>query len=264
MVVRSRFPSLYKLEKYKQCKIGDRFWRQGSFFGWAWGWVKNPVSDDERAEWESHIRVINAASWKGGSDSWVWLGASNGRFSIRSVKGLMEKEKENANIYALNWCKWVPLKCNIHAWRAEMDRIPTNEALGKRNIPMANSMCSFCGTSVETANHIFTNCLVSMAIWEGISRWFKMSPFSASSVRDLLNIAKTSGLEAEKKDMTHKTIIISCWSIWNARNGKIFKGKEEKLKEIIGEIKSLGFLWYKHILKRKTLEWFKWCNQSFI
>lgn len=48
--LRSRFPSLYKLEKYKQCKIGDRFWRQGSFFGWAWSWVKNPVSDVEMAE----------------------------------------------------------------------------------------------------------------------------------------------------------------------------------------------------------------------
>lgn len=55
---------------------------------------------------------------------------------------------------------------------------------------MASSMCSFYGMSVETANHIFTNCLVATAIWEGISRWFKVSPFSASSVRDLLNIAK--------------------------------------------------------------------------
>lgn len=58
--------------------------------------------------------MINAASWKGGSDSWVWLGDLNGSFSVRSVKRLMAKEKENANIYALNWCKWVPLKCSIH------------------------------------------------------------------------------------------------------------------------------------------------------
>ncbi|XP_076882678.1 uncharacterized protein LOC143531219 [Bidens hawaiensis] len=142
----------------------------------------------------------------------------------------MAKENEIANIYALNWCKWVPFKCNIHAWRAEMDRISTKEALGKRNIPMANSMCSFCGTNVETANHIFTNCLVAMAIWDEIARWFKVSPFSASLVRDLLNIAKASGLEDQKKDMMHGIIIISCWGIWKARNEKIFEGKDEKPK----------------------------------
>ncbi|XP_076949407.1 uncharacterized protein LOC143622040 [Bidens hawaiensis] len=44
--------------------------------------LKLEVSDVEMAEWESCIRVINAASWKGGSDSWVWLGDSNGSFSI--------------------------------------------------------------------------------------------------------------------------------------------------------------------------------------
>ncbi|KAJ0545158.1 putative reverse transcriptase zinc-binding domain-containing protein [Helianthus annuus] len=55
-------------------------------------------------------------------------------------------------------CKWVPSKCNIFLWRANLDRIPTRQALAKRNIWLESEVCAFCGEATESVDHIFTGC----------------------------------------------------------------------------------------------------------
>ncbi|MFS7951076.1 hypothetical protein Hanom_Chr07g00590701 [Helianthus anomalus] len=39
-----------------------------------------------------------------------------------------------------------------------MDRIPTREALLRRNINIGNQVYSFCNFAVESAVHLFTGC----------------------------------------------------------------------------------------------------------
>lgn len=55
-------------------------------------------------------------------------------------------------------------------------------------------------------------------------------------------------------------IIIACWSLWNARNEKDFEGKKVKIENIIGNIKSFGFLWLKYRGRKRSLLWSNWCN----
>ncbi|XP_076919662.1 uncharacterized protein LOC143580555 [Bidens hawaiensis] len=45
-------PSLFKLEKYKRCKVNERFWRSGGEFGWTWCWKRRPKAGVELEEWE--------------------------------------------------------------------------------------------------------------------------------------------------------------------------------------------------------------------
>ncbi|XP_076917527.1 uncharacterized protein LOC143577631 [Bidens hawaiensis] len=112
------------------------------------------------------------------------------------------------NNYIMKWSKWVPAKCNIHAWRAEMDRIPTRGALERRNISVSDNVCA-----------LFT-------------------------VRDHLELHKSIKLGDIENEVFHGVIIIACWRIWKARNDKVFEGKEVKVEDIIGDIKVLGFLWF--------------------
>ncbi|XP_076940478.1 uncharacterized protein LOC143609668 [Bidens hawaiensis] len=96
----------------------------------------------------------------------------------------------------------------------------------------------------ESVDHITTGCGVAAVVWEHISRWCKVPPIYGFSVRDFLELHKSIKLGDLEKDAFHGIIVIAYWSIWKARNNKVFKGIEIKVEDIIIDIKSLGFLWF--------------------
>ncbi|XP_076936225.1 uncharacterized protein LOC143603273 [Bidens hawaiensis] len=253
-------PNLFKLERNKLCNVSDRFWRNGGEFGWKWDWIRYPNSAQEMAEWEKCFQIMTLAVWKGGQDAWEWLGDSRGDFTVRSVKKMILKEKEDVNNYVMKWSKWVPAKCNIHVWRAEMNIIPTRMALVRRNVPITNDLCVFCELGNESADHINTGCMVAAIVWDHVSKWCRVPPIYGFSVRDLLELHKSCKLGLVEKEAFHGIVIIVCWRVWKARNEKVFEGKDIKIEDIIGDIKSLGFLWFKYRSKNRSLDWSSWCK----
>ncbi|XP_076905265.1 uncharacterized protein LOC143560980 [Bidens hawaiensis] len=141
-----------------------------------------------------------------------------------------------------------------------MGRIPTRETLRKRNIKVPFRLCGLCDLEVESVEHVFSGCLVALRVWEFVGHWCKAPPVFVFSVRDLLELHLASGLGVLEKKILQGVVIIACWRIWKARNEKVFKGKEIKIEEIIGDIKSLGFLWFKNRSKCKSIDWLKWCK----
>ncbi|KAJ0578995.1 putative reverse transcriptase zinc-binding domain-containing protein [Helianthus annuus] len=76
---------------------------------------------------------------------------------------------DNSKRYVYNWCKWIPQKCNIFAWRSELNRIPTGMALRNRNIPIVDVSCPFCNSGDETVDHLFTACVVASTVWQAVT-----------------------------------------------------------------------------------------------
>ncbi|MFS7964723.1 hypothetical protein Hanom_Chr08g00753691 [Helianthus anomalus] len=79
-------------------------------------------------------------------------------------------------------------------------------------------------------------------------------------VNDLVKWHEHCDIPENKKMVLHGIIIIACWRIWKARNETIFSGKEPKVVDMIADIKTLGFLWYKHRFKGGVVEWDRWCS----
>ena len=204
--------------------------------------------------------LLDAAVLSDEMDSWSWIGVGNGSFSVSAVRNLMFVNLDFSNITAFEWCKWLPLKCNIFGWRAEMGRIPTASALRHRNIQVADVSCAFCGEAEETVDHLFTGCILSARIWQHLSSWCKVQNFFAFSFKDLLDFQNFVGLSGRAKEIFYGIIIIGCWCIWRARNLLKFQKKKAKVEEIIGEIKVLGFLWARNRAKIPSLDWDRWCN----
>ncbi|XP_022007309.1 uncharacterized protein LOC110906495 [Helianthus annuus] len=46
----------------------------------------------------------------------------------------------------------------------------------------------------------------------------------------------------------------------SARNEEVFSSKEPNVVEMIADIKTLGFLWYKYRFKGKVVDWDQWCS----
>ncbi|KAJ0577354.1 hypothetical protein HanIR_Chr05g0235021 [Helianthus annuus] len=46
-------------------------------------------------------------------------------------------------------------------------------------------------------------------------------------------------------------------------NEKIFNGADSNVVQIVSDVKSMGYLWYKSRHKEGTIDWRNWCNFSF-
>ncbi|KAI7732735.1 hypothetical protein M8C21_022533 [Ambrosia artemisiifolia] len=67
-------------------------------------------------------------------DRWEWAVESKTKFSVKTVKHLIQKHTGTDFSCRIKWVKWVPLKCNVMAWRASVGHLPVKAELLKRNV----------------------------------------------------------------------------------------------------------------------------------
>ncbi|XP_035843169.1 uncharacterized protein LOC110887759 [Helianthus annuus] len=254
------FPNLFRLEKNKKCKVKERIVRPVSNPCGKWMWRSEPVSNVELAEWSRLCGLLRSAFLSDHNDRWDWLGSGSNGFSVKAVKELFDINKDFSSRFVWEWCRWIPKKCNLFAWRAEQDRIPTREALCRRNIRVDDSSCPLCNSEVESVDHLFTSCGVSAVIWQKIQVWCKSSNLFIFSFRDILEVYNWVGLEGHKKEVFHGIAILACWRIWKARNALVFEGKPFVINEVFSDIRSWGFVCYNNRMKDKCIDWKDWCR----
>ncbi|MFS7966568.1 putative reverse transcriptase zinc-binding domain-containing protein [Helianthus anomalus] len=231
------YPNLFQLEVVKNCSVKDILEGQGL---WLWGY--DPNTEDELSELGNLRNKLLDISLSNRSNSWRWLGDRSGSFSVGSVKKLIIDSSNFSGRFVMEWSKWVPLKCNVFAWRAGLYRIPTVDALIRRGIPIDNDACSFYNSADESFNHIFSAYIVSTVLWQKISAWCRISNVFAFSFCDLLDIHNHSGKTTREKDALLGIIVASCWCLWKARNDLRISGKQAKVQDIFSEVQMLGFL----------------------
>ncbi|XP_021984681.1 uncharacterized protein LOC110880466 [Helianthus annuus] len=120
-------------------------------------------------------------------------------------------------------------------------------------------MCKWCDSNEEIVDHILTGCNITAAVWEGISRWCRIPEVYAFDVKDLVGLQEHCDGIVNKKLVLHGIFIIVCWHLWRARNEKVFSNRDIKVSDIVADVKSLGFLWYKHRFKKGSVGWDRWC-----
>ncbi|PWA74341.1 RNA-directed DNA polymerase, eukaryota [Artemisia annua] len=259
-------PNLFRLQKEKKCRVKCRTVVDGvgSGMGERWRWARSPASDQEVAELDFLVSVLDFVVLSGSRDKWLWLGDKSGAFSVSSVRQLIYSESDFSNNYVLEWCKWIPAKCNVFIWQAEMSKIPTADALRRRNMVGVEATCSICNEDNESVEHLFTSCRVAMVVWSHICSWTRVQRFFAFSFRDLIEVHEHVGLRGKAKKVFHGIILLSCWAIWRARNRSKFDGKSVKPEEIISDIKSIGFLWVRSRAKLANVTWSDWCKYDIV
>ncbi|XP_076949711.1 uncharacterized protein LOC143622462 [Bidens hawaiensis] len=122
--------------------------------------------------------------------------------------------------YNFEWNRLVPKKVSFVAWRALLGRLPTFDALVRRNIAVASNMCPFCGEVEETVEHVFISCGLAQSMWSVLAQW--------------------------------------CKCLWKKRNAMVHRGTPTQISSLVEEIKVLGFLWIEHWGRNKGLTWEDW------
>ncbi|XP_022031363.1 uncharacterized protein LOC110932328 [Helianthus annuus] len=191
-------------------------------------------------------------------DKWRWSFNASGIFSTQSFKNLSYATDLQMRFISAKGCRWVPAKCNIFLWRAGLDRLPTREALNKRNIAVDSSSCVFCNEANESVDHLFTACSTAHRVWYRLSVWIKMQPFFAFSVQDLADIHKSYNGDKKAKEIVRGLIVVSYWCLWKNWNERIFANGRGSGDDIFREVKLLSFFWLKNRSSICNLDWEKW------
>ncbi|XP_022032949.1 uncharacterized protein LOC110934063 [Helianthus annuus] len=245
--LKESFPHLFALEVVKTCSVNERL-------AGNWLWRHDPDQEDEATELAELCAAVSLVVLTERKDGWVWKGDQSGVFSVSSARKLLENMEGSGCCFQLDWCKWVPIKCNVFVWRAGLGRIPTVDELQKRGMDVGEGFCPLCRSEEETASHLFTSCYIAAVLWQKISGWCRIPPIYAFSVKDLLEFHKYCSLGTEAKDALHGIMFTACWCLWLMRNKAIFSAAVVKVDSIFSEVKSLGYLWYKNRAKVCSLE----------
>ncbi|PWA53584.1 RNA-directed DNA polymerase, eukaryota, Reverse transcriptase zinc-binding domain protein [Artemisia annua] len=131
-LLKDRWPRLYSLESNKNCSISDRISHSGIAFLLGPGWNVWPSTVEEISETNDVNYMLNNIRFAGSKDVWKWDEEGSNHFSVANVKRMIRLDRNNNRTHLFKWESWIPLKINIHLWRAEMGRIPTRLALQRR------------------------------------------------------------------------------------------------------------------------------------
>ncbi|XP_021986654.1 uncharacterized protein LOC110883123 [Helianthus annuus] len=245
------YPNLFALETVKDCSVRDRLMG-------VWLWKHDLDRVEEIMEWSVLSADLALVSLNNECDSWKWLGDSSGLFSVSSVRQLLEKSVASDSDFVMDWCSWIPIKCNVLAWRADLDRIPTADALRRRRIVIGDGLYPLCRSEEESVDHLFTSCIVTSVIWQKVSRWCRTAPVFVFSFRDLLNLHKYGSFRAGEKGAFKGIIRVAVWCLWLARNNALFSASKVKVESIFCDILSLGYLWFKNRIRNNPISWLDW------
>ncbi|KAJ0802039.1 putative reverse transcriptase zinc-binding domain-containing protein [Helianthus annuus] len=254
-----KWPNLFAIERHKGCVVNQRLQVEGEGgVSMLWNWSRSPstISElDDLADCESMLAGAGLSAVK---DKWKWDADTSGRFSLRSFKDLCLVQQDPDPVCLVKGCKWLPFKCKLFAWRAGLDRLPTRQALARRNIISGPDECILCQEVRESVDHLFTGCIVALRVWSGISSWINCPPIFAFCFKDLMDLHLSSDGGATGKDIIRGIIIATCWFIWKARNEKFFRSGKGDGLEIVGMVKTYSFFWFKNRSKFKDLDWVEW------
>ncbi|XP_021971852.1 uncharacterized protein LOC110867012 [Helianthus annuus] len=197
-----------------------------------------------------------------GVDKQIWNLDNSGLFSVSSIKRFLSTADRVLPSRVFSWNSWIPKKVGLVAWKAEKDRLPTREALSRRQIDIADATCVFCGDYVESSEHLFVACQFSQTVWQNVALWCNIPPIVAFELKDLLDLHDFSPGSRKRKKAIQVIIQIVIWCIWKTRNEVIFNSIQPNVVKVLEEVKSLGYLWVKNRSRETSLSWEVWSRFS--
>lgn len=157
------------------------------------------------------------------------------------------------------------IKANFLHWRIMLDRVPTRSSLLRRGVDVGTTLCPICNQFDEDLQHLFAFCLFACQLWSQIGVWLKLSLVPSSSLNTIMDVSLLGFI----KDSTQEKVIDSIlktalWSIWCARNNRIFRSYNPNTKNTMDKIKILIFLWVKNRSKLGWVDWSMWSTFNFM
>ncbi|KAK9080006.1 hypothetical protein SSX86_001681 [Deinandra increscens subsp. villosa] len=241
--LKDHYPSLYSLEKHKSFLVG-RILQDAAGCAHVWDWksAASLVTDITLVD-QLQQRILNTDVNK---RIVIESLEDTMKFSLVSLSRNTHRKvlPTDSSSFKFTWCKLVPLKVNLLAWRALHDRLPTRLALCRRNVSMPSTVCVLCREGQEDTVHLFTGGHFSDQVWQALASWCHIPGVFVFSVDDITNIHNFYAFAEQKAKAIYVIFLTGMWCIWIERNLATFNHRPPSLHRVISEIKALSFLWF--------------------
>lgn len=134
------------------------------------------------------------------------------------------------------WKSKVLPKINFFIWTLLKGKILTTENLQKRGIN-GPSCCLNCYAAEASMHHLFVDCPFAITCWKNLSPINNIPWSIYNSIGDVIHYWKKNCPWQHKKSNLVKRVwntlpYTMLWSIWLARNHKIFKDKDSAIRTL--------------------------------
>ncbi|RHN54844.1 putative RNA-directed DNA polymerase [Medicago truncatula] len=206
-------------------------------------------------------------------DSWWWKLEEDGIFSVSSSYVSLESsllpieplERTKKVVFELVWKSPAPSKVVAFSWQLLLNRIPTKDNLLSRRIlaPVSLGRCEFCEQVAETATHLFLHCEWTFKVWSKVGGWLGINFITPQSL--FQHFECWNGEIGRRKLRKGYWLIWHAvlWTIWKARNDRIFNNILKDFDKIVEVIKVISWNWANSRLKSPPCLYYEWCVWDF-
>ncbi|GJY53364.1 RNA-directed DNA polymerase, eukaryota, reverse transcriptase zinc-binding domain protein [Tanacetum coccineum] len=253
-----RYNRLYRLDLDKDCLITDRI-INGQ---WHWNWSRTNIGVRNLAFFRDMLNEIGQLNIVASEDTCVWNLGPNGTFTVKDARNIIN-QKTLPSLPSTSWDKIIPRKVNIFMWRLSLDRLPHRLNLSLRGMDILAISCSSCNANVESANHIFFECIIASDLWKLVYRWCEIPFVQALSFEAFKDWLSSWHAPKEKK---HRLFIISTsvlWWLWRFQNSVTFNSQPLRKRDIFDYVRSTLFSWL-HNRGNLILSWTDWLKSPLM
>ncbi|GJU60342.1 RNA-directed DNA polymerase, eukaryota, reverse transcriptase zinc-binding domain protein [Tanacetum coccineum] len=253
-----RYNRLYRLDLDKDCLITDLI-INGQ---WHWNWSRTNIGVRNLAFFRDMLNEIGQLNIVASEDTCVWNLGPNGTFTVKDARNIID-QKTLPSLPSTSWDKIIPRKVNIFMWRLSLDRLPHRLNLSLRGMDIPAISCSSCNANVESANHIFFECIIASDLWKLVYRWCEIPFVQALSFEAFKDWLSSWHAPKEKK---HRLFIISTsvlWWLWRFRNSVTFNSQPLRKSDIFDYVRSTSFSWL-HNRGNLILSWTDWLKSPLM
>ncbi|GFS37612.1 hypothetical protein Acr_00g0053050 [Actinidia rufa] len=206
------------------------------------GWVflfRRPLLDSESealAELKEVLDGSEVVATSDRQDQLIWQGCSSGKFSVKSIYNIAISTHASVDQnFELIWQNAAPPRVQCFGWLTYLGRVKTAEFLLRLGIIQdeGEALCSFSNNELETLDHLLLHCFPVWNCWAAILRWCGVYWVAPASIVSLFHWWRAWSWKSRVKVIWTPIPLAVMWSIWNARNQKIFDNKPVNWLEIV-------------------------------
>jgi hypothetical protein len=148
------FPRIYMLESDRDSSIATRL----SILDSCSALRRLTRGGAESSQLISLRALIGDVVLSDDHDSWKWSLNASARFSVASVRSMVDDYTLDVDTYDTKWNRCTPIKVNVFLWRLMLNKIPSRVNLNRKGIDVGSVLCPICQDDAETVNHFFFSC----------------------------------------------------------------------------------------------------------
>nr|GEU51428.1 RNA-directed DNA polymerase, eukaryota [Tanacetum cinerariifolium] len=135
--LRVRFPRLLALETDKEPTVALKLGSSSVDASF-----RRPVRDRvERQQWDDLNSLSGFVTLSASKDRWICDLNGDGVFRVKEIHTILDDIFLPSAADATRWVKYIPIKINVFAWRARLNRILTRSNIVRRGVVLDSSLC---------------------------------------------------------------------------------------------------------------------------